>query len=268
MNTQESLIEIAHSAGRIILAAHDERARLPTAVERKTAIGDLVTDTDREVETFIVDKIRETFGESAFVGEEGGGNVGLGTTWIVDPIDGTTNFVHGFPWCAVSIARIEQRQPNLAVVHGPFSNETFYASAGRGAYMRSPSIQIDKRLSVSRTLSIDSALISFGLPYDKDRGEEVFELAARLFAQCQDLRRTGSAALDLCAVASGRTDAHVELDLRLWDLAAATLILQEAGGTLIGRSGKEIDWGLARQKHDVICSNGFLLSAVRSVVDF
>ncbi len=190
---------------------------------------ELVTSTDKEIDNWIVERLRQAFPEDTLLSEEGQSNTreaadhpGL---WILDPIDGTVNFAHGQPHVAISLGFYSQGIPLLGVVHSPFLNETFVAIRGRGA------LKNNQPLAVSGLQELRPALIASGFPYDKSQLQPLIRRLQHLLPHCQDLRRCGSAALDICHVADGSLDGYYE-SLSLWDFAAAVLIAEEAGASL------------------------------------
>jgi myo-inositol-1(or 4)-monophosphatase len=233
---------------------HQSRQHTPT-IHYKGQI-DLVTDTDRAVEAYLVDSIRQNYPDHAILAEEGGtGTVGQAEfEWVVDPIDGTTNFAHGYPYCGVSIAitrwqsQLNCFQPWLGVVYNPFSQQLFYAEAGKGAWLG------EQKLAVSQTASLDRSLLVTGFPYDRRTNpDNNLNHFSRLKLLVQDVRRLGSAALDLCHVANGQLDGYWELRMKPWDIAAGGVILAEAGGKMTDWTGNP-HW-YNREPVSVIASN-------------
>jgi myo-inositol-1(or 4)-monophosphatase len=201
-------------------------------VQYKGAV-DLVTDTDREVEALIVDRLRRAFPDHTIVAEEASAGAALhppataGYVWYLDPLDGTTNFAHAFPQFAVSLALAQGPDLLFGIVCDPLRGETFVAHRGRGATLNGESI------SVSRTDQLGDALLATGFPYDRrTRVDYYVGFLADFIRQSQDIRRAGSAALDLCYVACGRFDGFWEWKLHPWDTAAGSLIVREAGGAV------------------------------------
>jgi myo-inositol-1(or 4)-monophosphatase len=215
-------VEAAEAAGRILL----EKAREGFLVEYKAAVN-LVTDADRAAEQCIVSAIRRSFPDHRVLAEEGsaGGSSPSPYQWIIDPLDGTTNFAHGFPFYSVSIALEYAGACVLGVVLDPVRRELFSAEVGTGAWLNGNSIR------VSRTEKLDQALLVTGFAYDiRDNPDNNLDHFTRLSLHAQGVRRTGSAALDLCYVAAGRFDGFWEVKLNPWDMAAGSVILREAGG--------------------------------------
>jgi myo-inositol-1(or 4)-monophosphatase len=196
-------------------------------IEKKGAI-DLVTDADLKSEKALIGMLRDRFPEDRILAEESGGNdVTSNRTWVVDPLDGTTNYAHGFPFFGVSIALEAEGRLALGVVYNPCLNEYFEAVAGKGAFFNG------ERIRVSQTENLQDALLGTGFPYDiHEKHQEVMELFTKMVVRAQGVRRPGSAALDLCYLAAGRLDGFWETGLKPWDTAAGAIIVKEAGGML------------------------------------
>jgi myo-inositol-1(or 4)-monophosphatase len=185
---------------------------------------DLVTEVDAEAERVIREELLGTFPTHGMLAEEGGELAGEeGTRWIVDPLDGTTNYAHGLSIFCVSVALERSGEVVLGVVHDPMGEETFVGERGRGATLN------DQPIEVSDTDELIHALIATGFPYDRSEMPEALELFGRLAATTRGMRRLGSAALDLCYVASGRIDGYYERGIWPWGLAAGSVIVEEAG---------------------------------------
>ena len=215
---------------------------------------DLVTEVDKEAERVIREELLGTFPTYGMLAEEGGELAGEGDArWIVDPLDGTTNYAHGLPIFCVSVA-LERAAEEvvLGVVHDPMREETFVAERGRGAILNG------RPISVSDTDEPIRALIATDFPYDRERMPETLELFGRFSALSRGMRRLGAAALDLCYVAAGRLDGYYMRGVRPWDLAAGSLIVREAGGKLTDYRGDE----LALDGGEIVASNGRLHSAM------
>lgn len=238
--TPAELLEIAVVVAREAaeLAAR-RRSEGVEVAETKSSAVDVVTHTDREVETFVRGRLAELRPGDGFFGEEGEPDDSTtGLTWVVDPIDGTVNFVYGIPQWAVSIAVVEGGPDPLAwralaaVVVNPTSGETFTASVGGGAWLDG------RRLEVNAPASLELSLLATGFSYDSARRVEHAEALVRVVGRVRDLRRLGAASLDLCAVAAGRVDAYVERGLKPWDHAAGALVAAEAGAVVRGEIGE------------------------------
>jgi myo-inositol-1(or 4)-monophosphatase len=268
--------EVAREAGAIVR----ERYAVPRAVATKSAAVDLVTDTDRAAERLILDRLARAHPDDAQLGEESGFVAGRGVghreriCWVVDPLDGTTNFAHGVPHFAVSIAAVAlaggvaagldeaSARPVAAAVYDPMRDELFAAAAGGVATCNGTPI------AVSATTRLEGCLLATGFPYDRrERAAFYLRFWRRLLVASRDVRRMGAAALDLAWVACGRVDAFWEWNLQPWDIAAGALIVRQAGGRVTDFRGQEtgID---ARQ---TLASNGRvhdeLLHAIAPLLD-
>ncbi len=195
--------------------------------------ANMVTEIDRTAEKIIVETLLQNFPEHQVLSEEGSGQAGNSEfKWIIDPLDGTTNFVHGFPFYAVSIGLEFQGAIILGIVNIPTHNELFYARKGQGAYLNHCPIKVS---SVPR---LSDSLLATGFPYELSAKFNLnFDLFKMLYQKTQGIRRPGAAAIDLCYVACGRFDGFWEFELNPWDVAAGALIVQEAGGKLINIDG-------------------------------
>lgn len=215
----DRLEAIAREAGEIILSAD----RLN--VEKKAGHANYVTDVDKRVQEYLQKNVSGLVPGSRFIGEEGDEHtLTAAPTWIIDPVDGTTNLVHGYHLSAVSIALTENRLPVLGLVYNPYAGEMYRAEKGKGAYLNG------ERLHVAEN-AMEEALVAFGsTPYYPEKAKKSLEVAYEFLKECADIRRSGSAALDLCHLAAGRTDVFFELLLQPWDVAAGSLLVEEAGG--------------------------------------
>jgi myo-inositol-1(or 4)-monophosphatase len=195
--------------------------------------NDFVTDVDRQAEAEIIATIRKAYPDHAFLAEESGASGNNPTEWIIDPLDGTTNFMHGFPTFSVSIACRHRGRLEHAVVYDPMRQEVFTASRGDGAHLE------NRRIRVSKQRTLEGSLIATGFPYRANVKylDAYLGMLKAVMQETAGIRRPGSAALDLAYVAAGRVDAFWEIGLSPWDTAAGTLLIQEAGGrigTLVG----------------------------------
>jgi myo-inositol-1(or 4)-monophosphatase len=221
------MAQAAHQAGQLLQDAFG--SRLTLGVAQKTA-GDFVSEADHAAENLISRLLTQDFPDYGWLGEETGIRAGRGNLrWIVDPLDGTTNFLKGLPHWAVSIALSDGEEILCAVVHDPAKSETFVAERGRGAYLNGTPLQ------VSRDVALDAALFATGVP----AGGRITYLPdcladlERLMPKTAGIRRWGAAALDLAYVAAGRIDGYWERNLGAWDVAAGTLLVTEAGGSVM-----------------------------------
>jgi myo-inositol-1(or 4)-monophosphatase len=238
-------VNAARSAGALLR----EHLGGPRRVRQKGGPSDVVTDMDRRAEAQIVRALRTRFPDHAILAEERGRMGASRHRWIIDPLDGTTNYAHGLPIFAVSIALSVDGVVRLGVVYDPMREECFVAERGRGATLN------DAPLAVSATRRLSSALVATGLQYSiRDRRRTNLAEHAALLARCQSVRELGSAVLCLAAVAAGRMDAFWELELRAWDVAAGGLLVEEAGGALTDPAGHPVNLAAPA----VVASNGII----------
>ncbi len=244
----EAALEAARRAGEVLREGFGTHHRV-----RYKGEVDIVTETDERSEEVIREALLGAYPSYGMLAEEGGESAGEDDArWIVDPLDGTTNFAHGLPLFAVSVALEEAGEVVLGVVHDPIGEETFVAERGRGATLNGDAI------SVSDTDELVRALVVTGFPYERDEVPAAVDLFGRLSVRAQGMRRLGSAALDLCYVAAGRLDAYYERGIHAWDVAAAGLILEEAGGRITDYKGRPFDM----EGGEMVASNGQLHSAL------
>lgn len=220
-------VEVATAAGALLLAARRGDGaveRLATGATRKSSRTDLVTDADRASEELVVSALAASRPGDAILGEEGGARPGTtGLTWIVDPLDGTTNFVYDLPLWAVSVAVADSAGTLAGAVRHPLGGETFSASRGGGAFLG------DRRLRAREAPPLAEALVGTGFSYDSSRRAAQARTLVEVLPAVRDVRRGGSAAIDLCWLAAGRIDAFYEAALQPWDRAAGLLVAHEAG---------------------------------------
>jgi myo-inositol-1(or 4)-monophosphatase len=219
---------------------------------------DLLTEIDEQAERVIREELLGTFPTYGMLAEEGGELAAEeGARWIVDPLDGTTNYAHQLPIFCVSIALERSHEVVLGVVHDPMREETFVAERGRGATLNGEPIK------VSDTEEMIRALIVTGFPYDRAEMPEALELFGRFAATTQGMRRLGSAALDLCYVAAGKLDGYYERGIWPWDLAAGSVIVEEAGGKLTNYRGDVLDL----HGREIVASNGRLHPSIMRLME-
>ena len=218
-------VKAARKAGSIIVRASSDLDRLTV---RRKAHNDFVSEVDHAAEEAIIRTLREAYPAHAFHGEESGRSEKAADAehvWIIDPLDGTTNFLHGFPQYCVSIALRHKGVLQQAVIFDPNRNELFTATRGAGAFLN------DRRIRVSATDKLEDALIGTGFPFREfAHFDEYLRMFGEVTRRCAGVRRPGSAALDLAWVAAGRTDGFWEMGLSPWDMAAGALLVREAGG--------------------------------------
>ena len=236
-------VRAARRAGDIIVRGLTRFEGVETASK---GLNDFVTSIDKAAEAEIINILRTAYPHHAFLAEESGASGNADTTWIIDPLDGTTNFMHGFPQFCVSIACQVRDSIEHAVIYDPMRQEIFTASRGGGAYLES------KRLRVSKQRTLQGALIGTGFPYRENLQhlDPYMAMLRAVMTQAAGVRRPGAAALDLAYVAAGRTDGFFEIGLKPWDTAAGTLMIREAGG-LVGT----LDGGDYRQNGNIVAGN-------------
>ena len=251
------IFPLAEGAGKIQLAYFrgDD-----LAIRTKSNVYDVVTRADKESEAYIAAAILERWPDHEILGEEGGsmGRAGSDYRWVVDPLDGTTNFIHGFPQYSVSIALAYKGQINQALVYDVIRNEMFTASKGGGAFLN------ERRIRVTKCLKLDDALIGTGFPFRVfDHANAYMGIFKDFTERTAGIRRTGSAALDLAYVACGRLDGFWEFGLMPWDMAAGSLLISEAGGLISDLSGGE-DY---LKTGNVVCGSPKVFAQMLQVVD-
>ena len=224
-------VDAAHAAASIMRRQLQHVDAIP--VERK-ARHDYVTEVDKACEDEIVRQIRRYHPDHAFLAEEGGASGESEHVWIIDPLDGTSNYMHGIPHFAVSIAQQVRGRTEHAVVYDVMRDEMFYASRGGGAFMN------QKRMRVSARSTLENAVVATAFPFrQRGRLQAYARLFQAVFARTEDFRRAGTASLDLAWVAAGRLDAYYEIAMKPWDVAAGTLLVREAGGVVLDFKGDD-----------------------------
>jgi len=228
-------VRAARRAGELIVRSLTRVEGIQVSAKGR---NDFVSEVDRAAEREIIATVRRAYPDHAFLAEESGASGSSDTVWIVDPLDGTTNFLHGFPVFAVSIACQQRGRLEHAVVYDPMRQELFTASRGGGAHLD------NRRMRVSRQRGIEGALVATGFPFraNLEYIDAYLAMLKGVMATAAGVRRPGAAALDLAYVAAGRVDAFWEIGLSPWDTAAGTLLIQEAGGrigTLAGGDYKQ-----------------------------
>jgi myo-inositol-1(or 4)-monophosphatase len=244
-------IEIAREAGNLLL---ERFGRLSGAEIDRKGPRDLVTAADRDAEALIHRRLAQAFPGHGILGEEGARrDAGEGPLWVVDPLDGTTNFVHGIPAFCVSLGLVEAGRPVLGVVHAPALGQTFWGGPGQGAW------EGDRPVSVSVTPDLRESLLATGFAYDLDRvRDDNLDNLARLARVARGVRRIGSAALDLAYVASGRFDGFWEIYLNPWDVAGGAALVLAAGGRMSDFRGGD-GWLYGRH---LVATNGMIHDAL------
>lgn len=250
-------IDLAQRAGDLLLSIHQ---RGPRRVERKSTGVDLLTEADLASQELIVAGLRAAFPDHGLMAEERGDDRAAtsGALWLVDPLDGTTNFAHRFPVFAVSIALWVDGEPQVGVVRDVVRGRSYWAAAGQGAWM-----DLERRLQVSQTAELGQSLLATGFPYSRATNPDN-NLAefCHLMPRTRGVRRAGSAALDMAWLADGRLDGYWEAGLSPWDWAAGLLLVREAGGLISDYQGQPWQMG----KKQFVASNGPLHPALLDAI--
>lgn len=224
-------VRAARNAGKVILQKFEEKDKVEVL---QKGSNDFVTNVDKDAEAMIRDTIFKSYPKHSIVGEELGQQLGSDADylWVIDPLDGTTNFIKGIPHFAVSIALKVKGRTEQAVVYDPIRGELFTATRGQGAQLNS------KRIRVNKATDLSGTVLATGFPFkQKHHIEEYMNAFSALFVHTADMRRAGSAALDLAYVAAGRVDGFFEIGLKPWDTAAGQLLVKEAGGLVTDFAG-------------------------------
>ncbi len=221
-------------------------------------LNDMVSYVDKTAEKQLVRNLKKLLPESGFITEEETENVlGKTYTWIIDPLDGTTNFIHGIPTYSVSIALYEDGQPVIGVVYEINRGEMFSAYKGGAAYLN------NKEIKVSKAVNLSQSLLATGFPYYQfDKQPEYIKLFTEMMQKCHGLRRIGSAAVDLAYVACGRFDAYFEYNLNSYDIAAGAFLVQQAGGKVMNFSGGEE----FIEKREILATNGLVTQEILDTI--
>lgn len=247
-------VRAARQAGEIIVRS---LSRLDSLAVSTKGRNDFVTEVDRAAEREIIAIIRKAYPSHAILAEESGRSGESETEWIIDPLDGTTNFVHGFPVFAVSIACQHRGRLEHAVVFDPMRQEFFTASRGAGAHLE------NRRIRVSKQRTLEGALVATGFPYraNQQHADTYLAMMKDVMTSAAGIRRPGAAALDLAYVAAGRVDGFWELGLSPWDTAAGALLIQEAGGRIGTLTGEEY-----RHQGDVVAGTPRVYAELLEVI--
>jgi myo-inositol-1(or 4)-monophosphatase len=247
---EDFAVQLATGAADVVRSALG--AARPAAT--KSTLTDLVTEADKRTERWLVDRIVGARPRDAVLGEEGAGRDGTsGVRWVLDPIDGTVNFVLGLPQFAISVAAEVDGRSVAGAVCNPVSGEVFHARRGGGAFLGAT------RLSGPRDVELARAVVGTGFGYDAAQRVRQASVVTRLIGQVADIRRLGAASLDLCAVAAGRLDAYFEAGLNAWDRAAGGLVAEEAGCVVTGLRGRSPDLRMTATAGPTLASEFFAL---------
>jgi myo-inositol-1(or 4)-monophosphatase len=239
------VVEITRVTGQFIL---NEAQRFDSSSIEYKGLNDLVSYVDKQAEQQLVEKLSQLLPNSGFITEEDTVDTfGEVFTWIIDPLDGTTNFIHGIPTFSVSIALFEYNKPVIGVVYEINRDEMFYTFKGGSAFLNGKQIQVSKNSNLSQ------CLLATGFPYYQfDKQQQYIQLFTDMMKQCHGLRRLGSAAVDLAYVACGRFDGYFEYNLNAYDVAAGAFLVQQAGGEIFNFSGGEE----FIERREVVATNG------------
>lgn len=249
-------VKAAREAGRIINRASNDVGAL--SIQSKS-INDFVSEVDHAAEAAIINILKDAYPDHGFLGEESGDtNKEAENIWIIDPLDGTTNFLHNFPQYCVSIALQQNGVLTQAVIYDPVRNDLFTATKGRGAFLN------DKRIRVSNRAKLQQSLIATGFPFrDFTHLDTYLDMLKDMIKKTTGIRRPGSAALDLAYVAAGYTDGFFEINLSAWDIAAGGLLVQEAGGMVGDFEGNE-SW---LQTGNIVAANPKVFAQMLQTLD-
>jgi myo-inositol-1(or 4)-monophosphatase len=219
-----SVVDVIKETKQII-----DRTRIEQMKVTKKGQGNYVTQFDKEIESFLVTGLGKLLPDAGYIAEESRYKSGKGLNWIIDPIDGTGNFINGFEY-SVSVALQSNEETILGVVYVPLEETVYFGISGTGAFKQDETGKVEE-IKV-REFSDDSGIVIFGLPYDRKKTEKIFDMAQKMYTIASDMKRMGPSSLDICRIAEGKGKLYFELDLELWDIAAGELILREAGGEL------------------------------------
>ncbi len=254
------MVKAARLAGNVLLRNINKLEALNVVQKGRM---DYASEVDGDAEKVIVKELKRAYPDYGIYGEEGGLQGNGRQMWVIDPLDGTSNYLRGFPHYCVSIALVENGEPTDAVIFDPLRNELFTASKGAGAVLN------DRRIRVAERKDLDGTMIHTGFaPRERTRAGSQLKTVDTLLVQAEDIRRTGSAALDLAYVACGRADAYFEAGVKAWDIAAGVLLVREAGGTVCNYRGATLarmdDKGPETQQ--VVAGNLKVCEALQKVI--
>jgi len=252
------LKEIVKEAGEILKEGYSSTKEINFKAKK-----DLVTKYDVGIENFLKEKFSKEFKEFNLIAEESdNSDIKFDNSIIIDPIDGTTNFVNGVPHTAISVGVYKDKKPFYGIVYNPILNELYEAEVEKGAFLNG------NKIEVSKENDFQKALIATGFPYtsgtNQDDLDSVIRMMKNVLPNCQDIRRLGSASLDLCYVAKGVFDSFYEMNLKPWDVSAGIIVLSEAGGTFTNEKGET--YSLFEDKY-IVATNGYLQDKLVSVLE-
>ena len=249
MQIQPSIINIfektARKAGKVLIRDFGEIENLQI---KSKSIGDFVTNADLKVEKILIETLQYYYPKVTYISEERGKIDGNDEIIIIDPIDGTTNFIHGIPIVGIVISKVLNSEISDGVIYNPITNDFFWASKGRGAWCN------NKRLRVSKRQFLADSIVGTGIPHASKIYDKYLDEIDQISKNCSGLRRLGSAAIDLAYVASGKLDAFWERGLNLWDVSSGVLLVKEAGGKVTEPNGNP--WNITSK--DILASNSNL----------
>ena len=217
-------------------------------------VGDFVTNADLKTEKILLETLKYYYPKATFITEESGTILGDKELIVIDPIDGTTNFIHGIPFIGIVVSRIFNNLITDGVIYNPILNEFYWASQGKGAWCN------NKRLRVSKRQNLNDCLIGTGIPHANRTYENYLDEINNITKSCSGLRRTGAASIDLAYVASGKLDAYWERNLNIWDISSGILLVKEAGGKITLPNGNE--WTL--KSRDILASNSNIHEEIKN----
>lgn len=253
----EQIAAAVRESSRIMLEADNIKA----ATSMKLGHANFVTKYDKRLQQDLFERLGSIFPKAAFMGEEEIGKryKAEGYLFVVDPIDGTTNFIKGYHASSVSVGLLKDGEPVLGVIYNPYRDEMFTAEKGNGAFLNGQPIHVSEE-------TLSDSLVLFGTaPYYEELWERSFDVAKVLFTHSLDVRRSGSAAIELCDVACGRAGVYFELRLSPWDYAAGSLIVKEAGGHVRGAEGEKLQF--ARPQGVIACGGGISIDALLQIME-
>ena len=255
---KKELIKIIKKAGKILKKGFYSKKEVNFKAKK-----DLVTKYDLAVEEFLKKEFSKYFKEFNIIAEESNNSdIEFNNSIIIDPIDGTTNFVNGVPHCAISVGVYRDKKPYIGVVYNPILDELYFAKHKKGAFLNG------KKIAVSSENSLQKSLLATGFPYSSGENtkdlKDVIKKIESILPHCQDLRRLGSASIDLCLVASGVYEGYYEMNLKPWDVSAGVIILSEAGGKITNIGGTNFD--MFKDKY-IVASNSKIHKELLDILD-
>ena len=257
------MVKAARVGGNVLLRGMNKLDALNVVQKERL---DYASEVDADAEKAIVKELRRAYPDYGVLGEEGGLQSGKDPrrTWVIDPLDGTSNYLHGFPHFCVSIALVENGEPTDAVIFDPLRNELFTASRGAGAQLN------ERRIRVAERKDLAGVMVTTGFPpRERARASAQLKCVDSLLVQAEDVRRTGSAALDLAYVACGRSDAYFEAGVKAWDVAAGVLLVREAGGKVCdfrGAATARLDGKGVPETRQLVAGNVKICEALQKLI--